>query len=533
MALVLSAHPQLTATLILLLSVLSLAAGGKLLVVPVDGSHWLSMREVLDSLRQKGHEIVVVAPEVSLRIKSTKNLVMKMYPVPFTQEEMDKSLQTFVKNVFEEGSFLERFLKTYEQVNNVSAMYLSTCTYLLYNKELVRYLEESNKFDAIMMDPVLPCGPIIAEYLSLPSVYFMRGLPCTLDYKATQCPSPVSYVPRTFMSSSDHMTFMERVKNLLIGFSEHLLCYLFYLKYENLASEFLHREVTILELFSKASIWLMRYDFVFEYPRPVMPNMVYVGGINCKQKQPLSKEFEAIVNASGEHGIVVFSLGSMVSEIPMKKAREIADALGSIPQTVLWRYTGEVPPNLPNNVKLLKWLPQNDLLAHPKTRAFITHGGSHGVYEGICNAVPMVLMPLFGDQMDNAKRVESRGAGLTLNILEMTSNDISTALKAVINDKKYKENIKRLSDLHLDRPIHPLDLAVHWVEFVMRHKGAPHLRPAAHDLNWFQYHSLDVIAFLLTVVFLSLFISLKCCLFCCRRCCSKKGRTRKSAKSKS
>ena len=74
--------------------------------------------------------------------------------------------------------------------------------------------------------------------------------------------------------------------------------------------------------------------------------------------------------------------------------------------------------------------------AHPKTRAFITHGGSHGVYEGICNAVPMVLMPLFGDQMDNAKRVESRGAGLTLNILEMTSEDISTALKAVINDKK-------------------------------------------------------------------------------------------------
>lgn len=74
--------------------------------------------------------------------------------------------------------------------------------------------------------------------------------------------------------------------------------------------------------------------------------------------------------------------------------------------------------------------------AHPKTRAFITHGGSHGVYEGICNAVPMVLMPLFGDQMDNAKRVESRGAGLTLNILEMTSTDISNALKAVINDKK-------------------------------------------------------------------------------------------------
>nr|KAF6450580.1 hypothetical protein HJG59_008437 [Molossus molossus] len=49
------------------------------------------------------------------------------------------------------------------------------------------------------------------------------------------------------------------------------------------------------------------------------------------------EEFEAYVNASGEHGIVVFSLGSMVSEIPEKKAMDIADALGKIPQTVTRR----------------------------------------------------------------------------------------------------------------------------------------------------------------------------------------------------
>ncbi|NXU34781.1 UD11 glucuronosyltransferase, partial [Drymodes brunneopygia] len=66
------------------------AAAGKLLVVPVDGSHWLSMREVLEILGQKGHRVVVVAPEVTLHIKPAKNFVMKMYPVPFTQEEMDE-----------------------------------------------------------------------------------------------------------------------------------------------------------------------------------------------------------------------------------------------------------------------------------------------------------------------------------------------------------------------------------------------------------------------------------------------------------
>ena len=48
----------------------------------------------------------------------------------------------------------------------------------------------------------------------------------------------------------------------------------------------------------------------------------------------------------------------------------------------------------------------------------------------------MVMLPLFGDQMDNAKRMETRGAGLTLNVLEMTSEDLANGLKAVINDKR-------------------------------------------------------------------------------------------------
>ncbi|XP_025961782.1 UDP-glucuronosyltransferase 1A1-like isoform X2 [Dromaius novaehollandiae] len=527
----LSARPQITVALVLLLSMLSLAAGGKLLVVPVDGSHWLSMKEVLDGLGQKGHEIIVVAPEINMHIKPSETFIMKTYPVPFTKEDLNEQFHSFSQEIFEEGSLLERFVKIYQRTNRLSALFLPACTHLLFNKELVRYLEDS-KFDAVFTDPFLPCGQILAEHLSVPSVFFLRGIPCHLDYQATQCPSPPSYVPRMFSGTADRMTFLQRVKNLIFGLPLLFLCDFVYHPYANLASEFLQRDVTVPDLLSHASIWLVKLDFVFEYPRPLMPNMIVIGGVNCAPKK-LPQEFEAIVNASGEHGIVVFSLGSMVSEIPMKKAIEITEALGSVPQTVLWRYTGQVPSNLPNNVKLVKWLPQNDLLAHPKTRAFITHGGSHGVYEAICNAVPMVLMPLFGDQMDNAKRVETRGAGLTLNILEMTSKDISDALRAVINDKKYKENIKRLSELHLDRPIHPLDLAVHWVEFVMRHKGAPHLRPAAHELNWIQYHSLDVFAFLLAVVLLSMFISLECCLFCFRRCFHKKGRTSKPTKSKS
>ncbi|NXD85498.1 UD11 glucuronosyltransferase, partial [Halcyon senegalensis] len=111
--------------------------------VPVDGSHWLSMREVLDGLSQNGHEIVVVAPEISVHVKSSENFIMKMYPIPFTQEEMEETISSFSQDIFQEGSFLERFLKVYGRLKSISAISLSICAHMLYNKELVKYLEES------------------------------------------------------------------------------------------------------------------------------------------------------------------------------------------------------------------------------------------------------------------------------------------------------------------------------------------------------------------------------------------------------
>ncbi|KAM9248079.1 UDP-glucuronosyltransferase 1A6-like isoform 4-T4 [Dugong dugon] len=516
---------------VFLLALWSVIGGEKLLVVPQDGSHWLSMKEIVELLSKRGHDVVVVVPEVNLLLRESKYYTRKLYPVPYPEEELKDRFRSFGDGHFAERSYLSTPQTEYRNNMIVLDMFFTNCESLLKDSETLQFLRES-KFDALFTDPALPCGVILAEYLGLPSVYLFRGFPCALENKFNGSPSPVSYIPRYYTQFSDQMTFRQRVANFLADLLETPLLYLLFSKYQNLTSNLLKRDVDLVTLYQKVSIWLLRYDFVFEYPRPVMPNMVFIGGTSCRKVGRLVQEFEAYVNASGEHGIVVFSLGSMVSQIPEKKAMEIANALGKIPQTVLWRYTGSRPSNLANNTILVKWLPQNDLLGHPKARAFITHSGSHGIYEGICNGVPMVMMPLFGDQMDNAKRVESRGAGITLNVLDMTSDDLANALKAVINDKSYKENILRLSSLHKDRPVEPLDLAVFWVEFVMRHKGAPHLRPAAHDLTWYQYHSLDVIGFLLAIVLVFTFIVFKCCVFGFRKCFRKKERIKKTPKSK-
>ncbi|NXC31195.1 UD11 glucuronosyltransferase, partial [Campylorhamphus procurvoides] len=272
-----------TATLVGLLSLLAVAAGGKLLVVPVDGSHWLSMREVLGSLRDRGHDMVVVAPEVTLHIKPSESFVLKKYPVLYTYEEMEKEFKAFVQIAFEEGSFLSRFLKVYEGMKRISALGISSCESLLKNQELIKYLEDS-KFDAILTDPVIPCGLILAEHLSLPSVYFLRGIPCGLDLEATQCPSPPSYVPRGFTQHTDHMTFFQRVSNLLHDLPNFFLCDFAFEPFTKLASEFLHREVTVLDLLRRGSVWLVRVEFVLDYPRPLMPNIIPIGGVHCAHK---------------------------------------------------------------------------------------------------------------------------------------------------------------------------------------------------------------------------------------------------------
>ena len=79
---------------------------------------------------------------------------------------------------------------------------------------------------------------------------------------------------------------------------------------------------------------------------------------------------------------------------------------------------------------------------------------------------------------------------------------------------RFRENVARRSVFMRDQKETPLERAVYWTEYVIRHKGAPHLRTAGRHLNFFQYHSIDVLAFLLlvlTTVCYSFWMVVRCC----------------------
>nr|XP_020007280.1 UDP-glucuronosyltransferase 2B4-like isoform X2 [Castor canadensis] len=431
-------------TLVLLIPLMcyfSSGSCGKVLVLPMDYSHWMNIKSILDELVQRGHEVTVLRSSVSVFIEPRKSSTIKFEVYPTSLDK--KSFEDYFNELINEWvyNFPKYSLWTYYSqlkkfFRNFSDIMEMLCRDIVLNKKITKKLQES-RFDVILADPVAPCG----------------------------------------------------------------------------------KPTTLYETMGKADIWLIRTYWDLEFPRPLLPNFVFVGGLQCKPAKPLPKKIEDFVQSSGENGVVVFSLMSMVSNLTEERANVIASALAQIPQRlekVVWRYDGKKPDTLGSNTQLYKWIPQNDLLGHPKTKAFITHGGANGVYEAIHHGIPMVGIPLFGDQPDNIVRMKAKGAAVRLDFTTMSTTDLLNALETVINDPLCKENAMRLSKIHHDQPLKPLEQAVFWIEFVMRHKGAKHLRPAVHDLTWFQYHSLDVIGFLLACVGTVIFITTRC-LICCQK----------------
>ncbi|XP_032906165.1 UDP-glucuronosyltransferase 2C1-like [Amblyraja radiata] len=506
----------------------------RILVVPVDGSHWINMKILMEELNLRGHNITVLCHYATWYIKESPDLYQTI--IVQAQENIEalsrkEVMETFVLMSLDRlqnshtlwgNIMLQNLMVTF--MYNVHRIYQHFNRAIFENKTLLNQFENAN-FDLILTDPIFGTGPMLAYYLKVPLVYNVRWQ-INGEAHFLIAPSPLSYVPLPGSLLTDKMDFLQRTENVIYSLFQHLISeFLVYPLYNEICHRYLGPDTDIKSILLRADVWLMRVDFVFEFPRPTMPNIVYIGGFQCKPARSLAAEFEEFVQSSGKHGLVVMSLGSVVDSLPMEITMKIAEALSQIPQKVIWRYDGETPPNIGNNTLLAKWIPQNDLLGHPNTRAFVSHGGTNGIYEAIYHGVPVIGMPLFFDQFDNLFKVEYRGAAKVINIATMHSTDLLQALNEVINGASYGDNMKRLSALHRDQPESPMERAVFWVEYVARHKGAGHLRSESHRLPWYAYYCVDVMIFLLSVLLLLTVLVVGTLKKLCRIVCSKKQKT--------
>ncbi|KAM9360877.1 UDP-glucuronosyltransferase 2A2-like [Symphorus nematophorus] len=515
-------HRVTLVALMVLLCSSPLVNGGKVLVHPLDGSHWVNMNVLIEELHSRGHEITVLRPSDSWYIKPEsphyKSITINS-PAGFDAENFGSFVSTMLNLRREGASLWSRISLEYELVEQFYQMHkqvLQMVGGMFEDITLMQSLRDA-EYDLVLTDPAIGGGVLLAHRLGLPLVLNVRWTVQGEGHQAI-APSPFSYVPIPGTELTDKMTFSQRVKNFLYYFFTCFQTwYVTDTNYKPFVQRYFGNDVHYMELFQAADIWLMRNDFTFEFPRPTMPNVVYMSGFQCKPSKPLSKELEDFVQSSGEHGVIVMTLGTLVAKLPEDITEDIAAAFAQLPQKVIWRHKGKRPSTLGNNTLLLDWLPQNDLLGHPKTRLFVAHGGTNGMQEAIYHGVPLVGLPLMFDQQDNFFRMKARGVAKVLDIATVNKDNFLEALKEVLYEPSYREKMTTLSNLHRDQPMKPLDRAMFWIEFVMRHKGAKHLRTDSYKMSMIQYHSIDVVAFLLAVILLVFIVFISAVKFLWRR----------------
>jgi len=165
---------------------------------------------------------------------------------------------------------------------------------------------------------------------------------------------------------------------------------------------------------------------------------------------------------SGEGPLVYLSLGSLGSG-DVELMRGLIATLADSPYRVIVSMGPQHEElTLADNMAGAEFLPQTSLL--PQVDLVITHGGNNTVTEALHFGVPMVVLPLFWDQYDNAQRVHETGFGRRLPTYEHSPDELRGAIDGLLADAALRERLDGVSARL--RAARGTELAAEWIAAV-------------------------------------------------------------------
>jgi len=472
------------------LAVINACHSANILMITMGGtkSHKIPYWELAKGLIPRGHNITFI------------NAFPPDFYIPGLEEITPANLVFYVRN-FTNWDLVGARMRGEEPVPmyDVLRYPYEACEEMYSDLEMITFLESKQKFDLIIMDGAFPeCSLGLFHHFKAPFIYMNTVAFYTLSLSLAGNPAPYSVTPLFMLPLTDTMNVFQRAYNT------------FWTTAVNVAHKVSNRITVqsvlknhfpeipgIFDMAKNVSFILQNGHATVTYPRAYLPNVAEIACIHCKKAKPLPDKLEKFINGSGDAGFIYVSMGSSVraANMPEYLRRMLMLVFKQLPQRILWKWEVEDDmPDLPENVMLGKWLPQQDILGHPKLKAFVTHGGLLSMFETVYHGVPIVSIPVFCDHDSNAAKAELDGYAIKLELSSMTAEQLLWSIKKIINDPKYKREVKKRQRLMKDQRHTPLETAIYWTEYVIRHKGAYHLQSPAKDLNFVQYYLLDVIA---------------------------------------
>uniref|UniRef100_A0A1I8MRX7 UDP-glucoronosyl and UDP-glucosyl transferase n=1 Tax=Musca domestica TaxID=7370 RepID=A0A1I8MRX7_MUSDO len=394
----------------------------------------------------------------------------------------------------------------------------------------------NNKYDLMLFGYIF--GDFmygLAEHFNCPVALLWPNIPITDILEIIGNPFDITYTVSSMINlSADTNGFLFRLKNIFAFIVDKTFKLMRDMTSKEVYEKYFPSDkyVSYEKAKERVSLVLFSHHFSEKPVRPLVPGMIEIGGIHLDEEtKPLPKDIEEFVSAA-EHGVIFFSLGTNVKakHLQPQTLEKVFNVLSKLPQRVLWKCDDEsnVPGNS-TNILYRKWLPQADILGHPKTVLFFCHGGKGGITEAKFYGVPMVGLPIFGDQPMNMEEVVMKGYGLSIEHDESLSEEvIRKTVKEVLENTSYRNNVRQFSNLYRDRPLKIKDNAVYWLEYVIRYKGAPHMQSPLKTMSFVEANNLDAYACILLVFYIiALLVKLILKLIInlvCRKCMGKSKR---------
>jgi glucuronosyltransferase len=235
---------------------------------------------------------------------------------------------------------------------------------------------------------------------------------------------------------------------------------------------------TLQELRNNVELLLLNLHRTFDNNRPVPPSVQYLGGGIHLTNSSISKLNDAMDHYmnSSEKGVIYVSFGASVdtNSFLSEFKNMLINVFRSLHEyTIFWKMDPKSLKNttVPRNVFVQNWFNQRAVLNHEKTVAFITQGGIQSTDEAIEAQVPMVCLPMMGDQFYHSHKLAEFGVAISLDTSTVTATELIMSLRDVLNNLSYKENVKTLNRLITKDKIlfPPLDVAIKFTERVIQY----------------------------------------------------------------
>ncbi|XP_015124627.1 UDP-glucuronosyltransferase 2B30 [Diachasma alloeum] len=468
-------------------------------------SHFDVFKPLLEELANRGHDLTVVSyfprTNSSSALPNYKDIDLTGPEGVFLEIVDLKKIKHSILTVYREFMLLRHWG-------------LEHCQKNLANRDVQKLIKSNAKFDLIITE-VFNSDCFLgfvhrfkAPFIGLSSHVLFPWANARLSNEHNP-----SYVPTVLLGFGPKMNFMERVGNYVIRKIFNLGYEVFYNRpMQKIVEKSFGPNVPPLgDLAKNMSVILVNMHYSLQGSKPNLPSVVEVGGLHISEKQQsLPGDIQRFLDDAKE-GVVFFSWGSMIKASSMgeETLREIVKALRSIPWKVIWKWEDEDLPGKPENVMIKKWVPQAAILGHPNVKCYLAHGGLLGVSESVSAGVPMVIVPMYGDQFNNAAAARSRGVALVLEWNNLDAESLKAAIDKIFNDQRYKKNAKALQKAWHERPMSALETSIWWSEYVARGHGNYYLKTAAADLTWYQLELLDVIVFLLLIILIVILVFYK------------------------